>query len=128
MFKISPCWVCAHWIRNDDVVFGRCEAYPDGVPGEFIRTEKVHNVPFPGDHGIIFEQDPNRTKFFDINKLGESINNGLSQEELDSVVAFLPVTPPIWRGKELTVHDMFENLSPKELDYVMSKYTGTMRR
>jgi hypothetical protein len=29
-----------------------CAAYPDGIPAKFMRGEKDHNQPEPGDNGI----------------------------------------------------------------------------
>jgi hypothetical protein len=45
------CFVCKH--MHDDL--RTCEAYPDGIPTEFLYLDEVHNRPHPGDHGIQFE-------------------------------------------------------------------------
>jgi hypothetical protein len=43
-----------------------CAAFPDGIPMELRHTHKVHNTHYPGDHGIIFAQDPNIKFIFPI--------------------------------------------------------------
>ena len=33
-----------------------CTAFPNGIPDEIWRGENKHTKPYPGDHGIQFEQ------------------------------------------------------------------------
>lgn len=52
---ISPqCNDCKHFI---DVKNGKpiCKAYKDGIPEEIGSNRVIHNKPYPGDAGIIFE-------------------------------------------------------------------------
>ena len=44
----------------------RCKAFPDGIPQIISHSHKIHNKPYAGDHGILFEQDPNIKLKFDI--------------------------------------------------------------
>lgn len=48
------CTLCKHF---RDVVFAHatCDAYPDGIPPAVLSWEQDHRIPFPGDHGILFE-------------------------------------------------------------------------
>lgn len=33
----------------------RCTAYPDGIPPEIWGGDVDHRMPYPGDHGIVYE-------------------------------------------------------------------------
>jgi len=46
----TQCSLCRHHAG-----WGKCKAFPDGIPYE-IRVDKVpHKEPYPGDNGIQFE-------------------------------------------------------------------------
>jgi hypothetical protein len=45
---------------------------------------------------------------------------------LDEVAAGLPLDPPLKPDGDTTIREMLPDLTPEELDYVVSKYTGTM--
>jgi hypothetical protein len=32
-----------------------CKAYPEGIPSHIIQGEIVHDKPYPGDNGIMYE-------------------------------------------------------------------------
>lgn len=52
---IPACFACAHFrgaIKGKVV----CTAFPEGIPPELTREGVIHNQPYPGDHGIQFEQ------------------------------------------------------------------------
>jgi hypothetical protein len=51
------CIDCKHYIPdpNDDKPM-YCSAFPDGIPGEIIKSESDHHNSHPNDHGIQFEQ------------------------------------------------------------------------
>lgn len=49
-------------------------------------------------------------------------------EDLAELAASLPIYPPLKPGGEVTVREMCSDLTEEELDYVMSKYTGSMER
>lgn len=44
------CWDCRHLRRG-----GKCKAFPNGIPAEFLSGEKKHNVPYPDDNDVQFE-------------------------------------------------------------------------
>jgi hypothetical protein len=44
------CFECIHLHADQQT----CDAYPDGIPTVFMYGDKVHTVPYPGDHGIRF--------------------------------------------------------------------------
>ncbi len=55
--SFSPiCFDCVHFhgmVQRKP----RCDAFPDGIPREIIlSSEQKHDTPYPGDHGIQFEQ------------------------------------------------------------------------
>lgn len=62
------CMVCKHYTPYEPAKrtgekcqgFGyTCEAFPDGVPEELMWKYYDHRKPYPGDHGIQFEPQPN---------------------------------------------------------------------
>lgn len=55
MTVIPPCVSCARFygkIREVNV----CDAFPGGIPREIIFDGDPHTEPFPGDHGLQFEE------------------------------------------------------------------------
>lgn len=52
---IPACFECAHFrgALKGKIV---CLAFPDGIPPELGRKGVIHDKPYPGDHGIQFEQ------------------------------------------------------------------------
>lgn len=50
-FPGSICPDCKH------IRYGRqtCDAFPDGIPGDFLGGRKEHREPVDGDGGIVFE-------------------------------------------------------------------------
>lgn len=58
-FGFIQCFTCRH-LRP----YGRCEAFPNGIPAEITSGEFDHHLPYVGDNGIRFEEidppkDPN---------------------------------------------------------------------
>ena len=47
---------------------------------------------------------------------------------LDVIIENIPTYPPLKPGGDVSVSEMYPELTKEELGYVMSKYTGTMRR
>jgi hypothetical protein len=49
-----------------------CTAFPKGIPGELRYSKIIHNAPYPGDRGIMFEQNPKKD-YFDIEEFAENM-------------------------------------------------------
>ena len=52
MHTEENCFTCKH-LRADERT---CDAFPEGIPSIFLYLDKVHNHPYPGDHGIRYER------------------------------------------------------------------------
>lgn len=53
---MSNCFLCKHHNKkNYDV----CKAFPNGIPNEIIIGELLHDKPYQGDNGIMFEPREN---------------------------------------------------------------------
>jgi hypothetical protein len=53
---ISPiCGRCVHWKPR---LLRGCDAFPtkNGIPFEIWKGDADHTVPYPGDHGIRYEE------------------------------------------------------------------------
>lgn len=53
--------MCASCVRFQPFEGDRgswCAAFPDGIPDEIYFGGFDHRLPFPGDHGVRYEQDP----------------------------------------------------------------------
>ncbi len=59
MATVPPpiCLRCAHFHEDDHERF-TCDAFPKAIPMRIVRSEADHRKPFPGDHGIRYEQAP----------------------------------------------------------------------
>lgn len=44
------CVMCANYKGES-----KCKAFPKGIPAEIITGEFVHDEPYKGDNGIMFE-------------------------------------------------------------------------
>lgn len=51
----------------------------------------------------------------------------IEKELLDDLVASIPMYPPLKPGGDVTISEMYPDLTKEELDYVMSKYKGYMK-
>ena len=55
----SPvCNLCKHFsiVSSIDRGIHVCDAFPEGIPDEIWRGDNNHTKPYPGGHGIQFEQ------------------------------------------------------------------------
>lgn len=56
MIVIPQCFECKHLDPNAPKGVMRCDAFPGGIPNAILLAEHDHKDPFPGDHGILFEE------------------------------------------------------------------------
>lgn len=49
------CFSCSHIYLETDAP--ACDAFPNGIPMSILLSEADHRLPYPGDNGILFEQD-----------------------------------------------------------------------
>lgn len=47
--SVSQCSLCVHRHKGNT-----CDAYPIGIPIEFIHNKKIHDRSYKGDNGIIY--------------------------------------------------------------------------
>lgn len=52
----------------------------------------------------------------------------MDTDTLDILISNIPLYPPLDSGGDVSVSEMYPDLTEEELDYVMSKYEGTMTR
>ena len=50
---MPQCLQCKHLHRQGKG--WRCDAFPRGIPARIIYNEVLHDQPYPGDNGILFE-------------------------------------------------------------------------
>ena len=55
MVRMIECAFCRHF-RATTAKGSFCEAFPGGIPNPILAGEAKHRQPYPGDHGIQFEQ------------------------------------------------------------------------
>jgi len=52
---VPICYSCTHLHPGDGMM---CDAYPDGIPEAILDSTADHRLPYEGDNGITFVQDP----------------------------------------------------------------------
>jgi hypothetical protein len=56
MTNTPQCDACIHLNREASYNPMRCDAFPDGIPVAIQSNKHDHSEPYPGDHGIRYEQ------------------------------------------------------------------------
>ena len=57
---VAPlCNTCVHYRRKEKGI--KCDAFPEGIPYDILFNKHDHHTPYPGDNGILYEPDPERT-------------------------------------------------------------------
>lgn len=66
------CWACVHWYEGERA----CAAYPgaergaEDIPYAIWANRFDHRFPYPGDDGVVFEQDPDKPEFDHEHEIG----------------------------------------------------------
>jgi excisionase family DNA binding protein len=63
----TPCYRCKHFLGAKA---GRCNAFPDQIPGPIWSGKFQHTEPYPGDRGVRFEVNL-ATEFLTISELAK---------------------------------------------------------
>ncbi len=77
-----------------------CTAFPAGIPDQFLEGLSVHDSPYPGDGGIMFEPRPGTEKDLYIGLSSPHLVRFLSPDRVKSIALTEGKSPvPFWRGK-----------------------------
>lgn len=50
----APCVTC----RRKSPFGPSCAAFPEGIPEPILDGSNQHRAPYPGDHGLLYDPDP----------------------------------------------------------------------
>lgn len=53
-----PCATCVH----KHLASATCDAFPDGIPKVILDGKFKHRTTWPGDHGIVYQEDTARLR------------------------------------------------------------------
>lgn len=60
LYEVIYSPVCGRCARLQDGVKKTCGAFPAGIPDAIWRGANKHRKPYPGDHGLTFQERPPR--------------------------------------------------------------------
>jgi len=52
------CQQCFNCVHLQDYNKMTCKAFPKGIPEDILSRRHNHREPYEGDHGILFEEEP----------------------------------------------------------------------
>ena len=59
-YDLSCSYICSRCTHLRDGHLKTCDAFPEGkIPREIWEAKNDHTTPYPGDHGILFNLNPN---------------------------------------------------------------------
>lgn len=57
MLIVPLCLDCKHLDKKAPKGVMRCDAFSAAIPAEILMMKHDHHYPYPGDHGIRFEEE-----------------------------------------------------------------------